>query len=135
MAIEILMDTPVLRDSALDNRDRAFIIVMTGPVIAATFVQQAPGQDEPPKACISNHGFTHNAGLAQHEVLGMSKVEWDTLSYYAKQKVYRSSGQSKVSEFIEGMQKVLDDPDLNPLQKAVVVAMVVRESATETTKG
>ena len=134
MAIEVLMDTPVLRDSALDNRDRAFIIVMTAPIIAATFVQQPADQGGVRNVCRSNHGFTHNADLAQHEVLGMNQVEWDMLTYYAKQKVYEKGGQWKASELVECMQKVLDDPDLNSLQKAVVEALVVRESATDTTK-
>ena len=134
MAIEILMDSPVLKDSALDNRDRAFIIVMAGPVIAAAFAQPAADAGGPPKMCTSKHGFEHNTGLAQHEVLGMGRVEWDMLTYYAKEKVYVRSGQWKASELIESMEKVLDDTDLNPLQKAVVEALIVRQSATETAK-
>jgi hypothetical protein len=64
----------------------------------------------------------------------MGRVEWDMLTYYAKEKVYVRTGQREVSELIESMQKVLDDPDLNPLQKAVVEALIVRQSATETAK-
>jgi len=107
---------------------------MAGPVIAAAFVQQAPEQGGPPKTCGSSHGFKHNTGLAQHEVLGMGRVEWDMLTYYAKEKVYARIGQWKVSELIESVQKVLDDPDLNPLQKAVVQALIVRESARDRAK-
>ena len=64
----------------------------------------------------------------------MSRVEWDTLTFYAKEKAYAGSGQRTVSELIENVQRVLDDPGLGPLQKAVVEALVVRESATETAK-
>ena len=98
MAIEILMDTPVLRDSALDNRDRAFIVVMTGPVIAAAFIGESSDQGGSQRVCKSNHGFAHNTGLAQHEVLAMTKVEWDMLTYYAKQTLHAKGGQRKVSE-------------------------------------
>ncbi len=135
MAIEVLMDSPVLRDSALDNRDRAFIILMAAPVIAATFVQAAAeDQGKSERVCESNHGFIHNSALEQYEVLKIEKHKWDMLTGYATKKVCASAGRGKVSRLVEYMQEILDDTSLNPLQKAVVESLVARESATETAK-
>ncbi|MGA3173797.1 MAG: hypothetical protein ABSE25_05140 [Syntrophorhabdales bacterium] len=136
MAIEVLMDSPILQDSALDNRDRAMIIMLTGPVIAATVVQKA--MEEPDriamKACASRHGFEHNSGREQHEVLNMSRTDWDYLKGYAQSRVAVGTGQG-ASELVENMQKVLDDNRLSPLQKAVVEHFMVTSSAVGTVKG
>ncbi len=135
MAIEVLMDSPVLRDSALDNRDRAFIILMAAPVIAATFAQPAtedPGKSE--RVCESNHGFIHDAALEHYEVLKIEKHEWDMLTGYAMREICTPAGRGKVSRLVEHMQEILDDASLNPLQKAVVESLVAAESAAETAK-
>ena len=41
MAIELLMGSSILQEPDLDNRDRAMIIMMAGPVLAANIVKQA----------------------------------------------------------------------------------------------
>ena len=40
MTVELLMDSSILNDSALDDRDRAMIVLMAGPVIASAFRQR-----------------------------------------------------------------------------------------------
>ena len=135
MVIEVLMDSPVLRDSALDNRDRAMIILMTGPVIASALVQRVMENPDTMSlgVCISKHGFDHNSGREQHEVLNMSKNEWDSLALYVENRVIGRGGH-RVSQLVENMQKALDDNDLSPLQKAVVERFVVANSTVETAK-
>lgn len=133
MAIEILMDSPILRDPSLDNRDRAIIVLLSAPVIASSIIQKAmDNPNELRKACISNHGFRHDVGKSENEVLKMSKMEWDTLINYAQGHIFGEAGRLKASELIENMEKLLDDTVLTSLQKAVVQAFVIKSTARET---
>ncbi len=131
MTIEILMDSVILQDSALDNRDRAMIILMAGPVIASSLMKEVMSQpDRPPaRACMSKHGFAHNSGENDHVVLNMSKAQWDELLRYADGKVFH---HSRTPELVENMQRMLDDGNLDSLQKAVIASFVVKRSAIET---
>jgi hypothetical protein len=133
MAIEILMDSPILRDPVLDNRDRAVIVLLAAPVIAATIIRRAmDNPTELQKACISNHGFNHITGRNENEVLKMSKTEWDTLINYAQGNIFGEVGQLKASELIENMEKFFNDATLTSLQKAIVQAFVIKSTARET---
>ncbi|OPY64645.1 MAG: hypothetical protein A4E57_03471 [Syntrophorhabdaceae bacterium PtaU1.Bin034] len=132
MAIEILMDSPILRDTALDSRDRAMIILLAGPVIASALAEQA--MDDPAKlqkVCDSNHGFDHNSGAAQYQVLRISKTEWDSLMQYARNTVMEMPRPKQISRLVENVEKFLDNKEFNSLQKAVVEAAVVKNSAVE----
>jgi hypothetical protein len=133
MAIEILMDSPILRDTALDNRDRAMIILLAGPVIASVMLEQAVKDPEGlrTRTCSSNYGFEHNSGKEEHVVLKLSKAEWDQLTDYAERKIFK---HEKTLELVENVERMLDDNNLGSLQKAVVGAFVVKNSALETAR-
>lgn len=133
MAIEVLMDSSVLKDPVLDNRDRAVIVLLTAPVIASTIIRKA--MDTPKdlyKACVSNHGFNHITGQDENEILRMSKIEWDTLINYAQGNIFGAEGRLKASELIENMEKFFDNATLNSLQKAIVEAFIIKSTAKET---
>ncbi len=133
MAIELLMNSPLLRSPDLDNRDRAMIVLMAGPVLASHIVKQAmDNPDGLQKACVSEHGFEHNSGKEQYEVLKISRAKWDSLVRYSEDKVLGGRGGIQTSKLIENMEKFLDDQALTPLEKAVVEGFVVKKSATET---
>ncbi len=130
MAIELLMGSPILQEPDLDNRDRAMIIMMAGPVLAANIVKQAmEDPDGLQKACISSHGFEHNSGKEQNEVLNLSRAKWDDLVRYSDSKVFKGRGEMKISEIVENMARFLDDEDLTKLEKAIVEGLVVKRSA------
>jgi hypothetical protein len=136
MTVELLMDSAVLKDNVLDNRDRAMIVLMAGPVIASAFMQQL--MKEPTifstGSCISKHGFEHNSGKEQHEILRMSRDEWEGLTQYAHSEVLGGADGQSVSRLVEKMERVLENHGLNGLQKAVVEALVARQSAIETAR-
>ncbi len=130
MAIEQLMDSPILKDPGLDNRDRAMLILMAGPIIASYIIKQA--MDDPDKlktACVSAHGFEHESGQAQHDVLKMDAAEWDQLAAYAEKTVI--GNYSNPSLLVENLSKLLDDRRFNPLKKAIVEGFVIKRSAVE----
>jgi hypothetical protein len=136
MTVELLMDSAVLKDNALDDRDRAMIVLMAGPVIASAFMQQL--MKEPATIstglCISKYGFDHNSGKEQHEILRMSRDDWEGLTQYARNQVLGGVDGQSVSRLVENMERVLGDRALNGLQKAVVEALVARQSAIETAR-
>jgi hypothetical protein len=132
MAIELLMGSPILEEPDLDNRDRAVIVLLAGPVLASHIVKQAmENPDGLQKACISSHGFEHNSGKEQNEVLKLSRAKWDDLVRYSENKVFKGRGQIKVSELVENMEKFLDDQALTRLEKAIVEGLVVKRSAMQ----
>ncbi len=133
MAIEVLMDSPILQDSALDNRDRAMIVLVAGPAIASVFVKHAIEDPDSlqTKPCASKFGFQHNSGQEQHAVLGMTKDEWDSLAGYAEKEVIR---HRETIELVRNLQKLLDNKAFSDLQKAVVEAFVVKNAAVETAR-
>jgi len=133
MAIEVLMDSPILKDSALDNRDRAMIILLAGPAIASVLVKQAlenPGKLQS-AICESKFGFDHNSGKEQHVVLGMEKAGWELLVRYAESRIF---SHKQTIDLVRSLQQLLDDQKFNSLQKAVVEALVVKSSAVETAR-
>jgi hypothetical protein len=136
MTVELLMDSALLKDNVLDDRDRAMIVLMTGPVIASAFMQQL--MKEPPGlsrgTCISKYGFDHNSGKEQHEILKMSQPEWERLTQYVRNQVLGEAPGQSVSRLIENMERVLGDHALNGLEKAIVESLVARQSAIETAR-
>jgi len=118
--IEVLLDSPALQDSNLDARDRATIVMLTSRFLGPAALQQLNGQER--------HGQPYHPTGERLKALQMSPVEWDTLIYHAHRKVF-GDGERKVSERIERMEKVLDDPAMTQLQKAVIEAVVLRDFA------
>jgi hypothetical protein len=136
MAIELLMSSPLLDEPGLDNRDRAMIILMAGPVLAANIVKQA--MDDPEglrKACVSSHGYEHNSGKEQYEVLNLSREKWDDLVSYSENKVFGGQKSPKASELVENLEKLLDDRELSSLDKAILEGFVVKRSVLEVADG
>lgn len=118
--IEVFLDSPALQDSSLDSRDRAIIIMLTRYFLGPAALKQLNGQDR--------YGGSYRLkSRGRHEASQMSAVEWDTLVYHAERKVI-GGGDRKVSERIERMEKVLDDPTISQLQKAVIEAVVLKDS-------
>jgi hypothetical protein len=136
MAVELLMDSSILNDSLLDNRDRAMIVLMAGPVIASVFMQRLMNQQSSISGalCISKYGFDHSSGKEQHEILKISRDEWEKLMGYVKNQLLPVPGGQNLSQLIENMERVLGNQQLNKLQTAVVQAFVARQSATETAR-
>ena len=136
MAVELLMDSSILNDGALDYRDRAMIVLMTGPVIASALMQRLMAEPSaaPAGPCVSKHGFGHLSGKEQYEILRMSKDEWDKLIQYAENQVLSGPLDRSVSRLIENMEQVLGRHELNSLQTAVLEAFVARQSAIETAR-
>lgn len=128
MTIELFLDSPILRDTILDNRDRATILFLAGPFVASKIMKELmerPGE-VPVRECASKHGFDHMSGKEDREVLRMSTIEWDMLVNYVDTKVLEGAGQKQASKVIENLEQALSDNSLNPLQKAVVEAFVLR---------
>lgn len=131
MAIELLMSSSLLDEPGLDNRDRAMIVLLAGPVLAAHIVKQA--MDDPEglrKACVSSHGYEHNSGKEHYEVLKLSREKWDDLVRYSENRVFGGQKRIKASKLVENLEKLLDDRDLSRLEKAIVEGFVVKRSAT-----
>jgi hypothetical protein len=131
-AIEVLLDSPVMKDDELDSRDRAIIVMMTGRFLGRAAIGQlnasygsvdggAPGN---PFERRSPHGHSGTP-------LKIGRVEWDTLVHHVEHKVFGSLPR-KESEHVEKIQEVLDDDTLSTVQKAVVEVLVLRNWATET---
>ena len=118
--IEVLLDSPALQDSNLDARDRATIVMLTSRFLGPAALQQLNSQER--------HAQPYHPTGERLKALQMSPVEWDTLIYHAQRKVF-GDGERKVSERIERMEKVLDDPAMTQLQKAVIEAVVLRDFA------
>ncbi len=133
MTVEVLMDSSILKDSALDDRDRAMIILMAGPVIAAAFVQRLMKEPMrlPMGPCVSKHGFEHQSGKEQFEILKMSREDWERLNTYAERSVLDGPAKLSMSRLVENMEHMLGTRDLDTLQKAVLEAMVARQSAVQ----
>ncbi len=136
LTVELLMDSSVLKDTALDNRDRAMIILMAGPVIASAFMQRLMNEPArlPVGPCISRHGYEHTSGKEQHEILRMSKDDWDKLRSYAEDQVLGGPARQSVSYVVENLERTLGTRELNTLEKAVLETIVARNSAVETAR-
>ncbi len=131
LAIEVLLDSPVLKDSSLDSRDRAVIVMLTGRFLAAAFMEQFNDPQALQSGGRANPASVTFGATGDHEVMNMSRVEWDTLVHYVEREVF-GNGRKKVSEYIERLQGMLDDLSLSPVQKAVVEALVLKASTLET---
>lgn len=130
---EVLLNSPILKDSNLDSRDRAVIVMMAGRFLASAFVQHMHEKHEPQDNSANMYTFHTPFGEEHYEALHMSELEWNLLVYQCEGRVFRN-GQRKVSEVIEKMQEVLDDRELTPLQKAIIEALVLKDSGVETQK-
>ncbi len=134
MAIEVLLDSPVLKDGSLDNRDVAVIVMMTGQFLASAYLQQLTDGPRLHGSDAGKYGFNHRVPGEPREVLKMSKVEWDSLVHHLERRVF-GNGHRKISEHIERMQEVLDDRALSPLQKAVVEVLALKASIMDNRTG
>ena len=133
MAVDLLMDSLVLSDSALDNRDRVMIVLMAGRVIASALMRRLMTEQsaDPVSSGVSKHGFDHLSGKEQHVILRMTKDEWDKLVQYAENQVLAGPNDRRLSRLVENMEQVLERRELNTLQTAVLEAFVARQSAME----
>lgn len=130
---EALLNSPILKDSDLDSRDRAVIVMMAGRFLTSAFIRQMNEKHEPQANSPNMYTFHSSYGEERYEALHMSELEWDLLVYQCQGRVF-GNGQKKVSEVIEKMQEVLDDLELTPLQKAIIEALVLKDSGVETRK-
>ncbi len=90
MAVEIMMDSPVLKDPGLDNRDRAMIVILSGSVVARdllTEIVEKRGRDIL-RAALSVHGFDFRNGQGLDRVFGVPKTEIAMLNEYVRRRVF-----------------------------------------------
>lgn len=131
MAIEVLLGSPILKDSTLDSRDRAVIVMLTGRFLASAFIEQFNDPLKLQSGGTANPAFGRPGSLGQYETTSISRLEWDTLVHYVEREVF-GNGRKKVSEYIERLQSVLDNLGLSPIQKAVVEVLVLKAATLET---
>ena len=127
MAVEIMMDSPVLRDPGLDNRDRAMIVILSGSVVARdllTEIVEKRGRDIL-RASLSVHGFDFRNGQGLDKVFGVPKTEIAMLNEYVRRRVF--DGMEMISRLVENLEKALDDALLSPFHKAFIEAVVCRQ--------
>ena len=127
MAVEIMMDSPVLRDPGLDNRDRAMIVILSGSVVARdllTEIVEKRGRDIL-RAALSVHGFDFRNGQGLDRVFGVPKMEIAMLNEYVTRRVF--DGMEMISRLVENLEKALDDALLSPFHKAFIEAVVCRQ--------
>jgi hypothetical protein len=127
MAVEIMMDSPVLKDPGLDNRDRAMIVILSGSVVARdllTEIVEKRGRDIL-RAGLSVHGFDFRNGQGLDRVFGVPKTEIAMLNEYVRRRVF--DGMEKISRLVENLEKALDDALLSPFHKAFIEAVVSRQ--------
>jgi hypothetical protein len=123
MIVEIMMDSPILRDQVLDDRDKAIIVVLSGSIAAQSLFKnlvESHGAIRMP-TCESKHGYNHGAKSVD-QVFGVTQMEMDILNDYINSTVF--SGVKKTSELIQNVEKMMSDAKLNAFQKAFVQAMV-----------
>jgi len=126
MAVEIMMDAPVLKDPGLDNRDRAMIVILSGSVVARdllTEIVEKGGRDIL-RAGLSVHGFDFRNGQGLDRVFGVPEKEITMLNEYATTRVF--DGTEVFSRLVENVERALDDARLTPFQKAFIEAIVCR---------
>jgi hypothetical protein len=126
MAVEIMMDAPVLRDPGLDNRDRAMIVILSGSVVARdllTEIVEKRGRDIL-RAGLSVHGFDFRNGQGLDRVFGVPEKEIAMLNEYATTRVF--DGTEIFSRLVENVERTLDDAHLTSFQKAFIEAIVCR---------
>jgi hypothetical protein len=127
MAVEIMMDSPVLKDPGLDNRDRAMIVILSGSVVARdllTEIVEKRGRDIL-RASLSVHGFDFRNGQGLDRVFGVPKTEILMLNDYVRRRVF--DGMEVISRLVENVEKALDDALLSPFHKAFIEAVVSRQ--------
>jgi hypothetical protein len=131
-AIEVLLDSPVMKDDDLDGRDRAIIVMMAGRFLGRAAIGQLNASYGSidigtPRNPLERRIPYEHAGTP----LKIGRVEWDTLVHHVEHKVF-GKRLRKESEHIEKIEEVLDDDSLSNVQKAVVEVLVLRNWATET---
>ncbi|MGA2108636.1 MAG: hypothetical protein ABSH25_13440, partial [Syntrophorhabdales bacterium] len=125
--VAIMMDSPVLRDPGLDNRDRAMIVILSGSVVARdllTEIVEKRGRDIL-RAALSVHGFDFRNGQGLDRVFGVPKMEIAMLNEYVTRRVF--DGMEMISRLVENLEKALDDALLSPFHKAFIEAVVCRQ--------
>ena len=126
MAVEIMMDSPVLKDPDLDNRDRAMIVILSGSVVARdllTEIVEKRGRDIL-RAGLSVHGFDFRNGQGLDRVFGVPEAEITMLNEYVARTVF--DGVEVISRLVENVERTLNDARLSPFQKAFIEAVVSR---------
>jgi len=126
MAVEIMMDSPVLGDPGLDNRDRSMIVILSGSVVARdllTEIVEKRGRDIL-RAALSVHGFDYRNGQGLDRVFGVPKTEIAMLHEYVNRRIF--DGMGAISRLVENLERALDDARLTPFHKAFIEAVVSR---------
>ena len=126
MVVEIMMDSQVLGDPGLDNRDRAMIVILSGSVVARgllTEIVERKGRHIL-RAGLSIHGFDYRNGQGLDRVFGVPRTEIAMLDEYVNRRVF--DGMGVISRLVENVEKALDDATLGPFHKAFIEAVVSR---------
>ncbi len=126
MVVEIMMDSHVLGDPGLDNRDRAMVVVLSGSVVARgllTEIVEKKGRHMF-RGGLSMHGFDYRNEQEPDRVFGVPKTEIAMLNEYVNRSVF--NGMEGISRLVENMEKALNDALLSPFHKAFIEAVVCR---------